>query len=464
MQSYTKIFKINLDFSEAKTKFNEFIKGFGKNAEDLQKPFEDLKDTADLMIEKINKGFENISSNNSFFKSFKEGLGIDNAFNDEIELLYNKSKYLKENSEEIKKNIDSLKDKLSKTEGYDLYQSKQKFKENKSQIYDLKNFGGNDKETKDKIEKLSKENEELSKKIKELDPNKNFDFSEIEKILKEIEKLNDKKEELDQEYYKNEIQRNLKNNEKNKGFNWNDVGKKLGESISTKFDAVLTKFADSFEKLLTDALDEFDEMSKYSLSTSLRVDSDIREQALQYGLSDAQNYAFSKVKDIMGITSDEDLYMMTPSQQNRFAELIGKYTSKYQEIADKDLFSSYEEYLASIQDFQDELQMEVIEFFANNKDTIISALDFVVDTLSSIMEIISWINKTLTGKTSSAEKSALVSDAINSYSVSNANTTTNIKIDNSFSNISPNDQSQYVRAGEAVYRQLITSLDGKLGG
>lgn len=243
------------------------------------------------------------------------------------------------------------------------------------------------------------------------------------------------------------------------GPDWDKIGEKVGKKITKGLESLLDGFMEYID-ILKGSLDKFSEMSKFSLETSLTINSDIRDQALQYGLNDAQNYALSKTQEIMGISSEEDMYTMTPAQQERFADLIGKYTSQYQEIADKDLFSTYEEYQKEMQDFKDELQMEVIEFFANNKDTIISVMDFLMNVLSDILGVITWINNFLNGDNSinTKETSALVSDVIDSYTVSSSRTT-NVKIDNSFSNISPNEQSQYINAGKRVNEQLIAVLD-----
>ena len=66
------------------------------------------------------------------------------------------------------------------------------------------------------------------------------------------------------------------------------------------------------------------EMASYNLSTSLFVNREAREQALQYGLSNSRNWAFTQAKSMLGIQSDEDLYYMNPAQRSAFSSLMNK--------------------------------------------------------------------------------------------------------------------------------------------
>lgn len=483
MQSYVKRIKIvpELDLSKFQNEWSGLVKEVGKISDDLRKPFDNLQkdfsfdvtknENIKIIKDDINEGIENKSylkedkSINDFFKGLQKELTLIPESRDKMEKeekiqdLSSYMDYLQDNMNVIQKYISENQEKLSQTEGYDLYQAKEQFAKNEREISSLKLEDDGDIQNQKRLEELIKINQGLKEKISNLSKEE-YDFTEIESALKNINELTDEYNDLMEKYTEAESDKEELEESGGGGTDWEKVGKTVGKYAANKLESALNKFVDSFGKLLSNALDEFDEMSQYNLETSLRVNSDVREQALQYGLSSAQNYAFDKVKDVMGISSEEDLYMMTPEQQNRFAELIGKYTSQYQEIADKDLFSKYEEYQAAVQDFQDELQLEIIEFFAENKDTIISVMEFLMDALSAILDVVTWINETLRSdeEMTSEENSAMVSDIINSYSVSNSKTT-NVKIDNSFSNISPSDQSQYINAGKRVNEQLIAALN-----
>lgn len=449
---------------------------------------------SEAIIKEINKGLEKESylsqkgaSNseiiiNDFFKGLQKelqftpeakGKTIKLERIDELDKLI---KYLEESGNKIEYAISGLKEDLTEVEGYEYYQQNQQdvaqLEANKKEIARLKLSGKDDAATLNKIEELKEANEKLDERIRSFDVIKD-DFKEMIAILSSIEELDAKyndlwkdKEEAEEE--KEDLKSGLESGDgggSGDDVDWEAVGEKVGSMISSAITGILTSYIDMWGDILKGALEEFDRMSQYSLDTSLRVNSEAREQALMYGLSDAQNYALTRTKEEMGISSEEDMLMMTPAQQERFAERIGYYSDQYTQISNEGLFAKYEEYQAAVQEFQNEFQMEVIEFFAQNKDTIITVMNFIMDVMSALLDAVTWIVDALGGDDVRTEKenSAIVSDTINSYSVAN-NNSTNVKIDNSFTNIPVKDQQQYVKAGQKVNEQLINALDGRLGG
>ena len=447
----------------------------------------------EAIIKEINKGLEKKSylgqngfSNgeiiiNDFFKGLQKelqftpeakGKNINLERIDELDKLI---KYLEESGNKIEYAISGLKEGLTGVEGYEYYQQKQQnvsqLEANEKEIARLELSGKDDAATLNKIEELKEANEKLEERIRSFDIIK-YDFKEMVAILSSIEELDLKyndlwknKEKAEEE--KEDLESDLKSGDGGSGdeVDWEEVGEQVGQKISSAITKILTSYINMWGDILKGALEEFDRMSQYSLDTSLRVNTEAREQALMYGLSDSQNYALIRTKEEMGITSEEDMLMMTPAQQERFAERIGYYSDQYTQISNEDLFSKYEEYQAAVQEFQNEFQMEVIEFFAKNKDTIITIMNFIMDVMSSLLEAVTWIVDALGGDDVRTEKenSSIVSDTINSYSVAN-NNSTNVKIDNSFTNIPVKDQQQYIKAGQKVNEQLINALDGRLGG
>lgn len=449
---------------------------------------------SEAIIKEINKGLEkesylsqNGASNkeiiiNDFFKGLQrelqftpeaKGKTIKLERIDELDKLI---KYLEESGNKIESAISGLKEDLTSVNGYEYYQQNQQdvaqLEANQKEIARLKLSGKDDAATLNKIEELKEANEKLDERIRSFDIIKG-DFKEMIAILSSIEELDAKyndlwkdKEEAEEE--KEDLESGLESGDgggPGDEVDWEAVGEKVGQMISSAITKILTSYIDMWGDILKGALEEFDRMSQYSLDTSLRVNSEAREQALMYGLSDAQNYALTRTKEEMGISSEEDMLMMTPAQQERFAERIGYYSDQYTQISNEGLFSKYEEYQAAVQEFQNEFQMEVIEFFAQNKDTIITVMNFIMDVMSALLDAVTWIVDALGGDDVRTEKenSAIVSDTINSYSVAN-NNSTNVKIDNSFTNIPVKDQQQYVKAGQKVNEQLINALDGRLGG
>ena len=517
-----------LDLSFFERQLGSIPKEFGKLMDDLRKPFDDLQKDFSINIEKnedvnrteTNKVINKIESQNDpvidskaiikeinrdlekesylnqkgasnakiaihdFFKGLQKELQFTpEARNktiklERIEELDKLIQYLEESGNKVETAISELKQDLTKVEGYDLYQKNQQdvasLEANRKEIASLKLSGKSDDKTLDRIEELKDTNLKLEERIRSFDVIKE-DFKEMIAILSSIEELDAKyndlwkdKEEAREE--KEDLEFNFQSGDNGGGgggfkIDWKSIGRTIGSAISSAITGVLSMYIDMWKDIVKGALDEFDRMSQYSLDTSLRVNTEAREQALMYGLSDAQNYALTKTWEEMNIKSEEDMLYLRPEQQERFAERIGYYSDQYTQISNKGLFEKYEEYQAAVQEFQNEFQMEVIEFFAENKDTIVKVMEFMMDVMSALLDAVTWIVDTLGGDKVRSEKenSAIVSDTINSYSVAN-NTSTNVKIDNSFTNIPVKDQQQYVKAGQKVNEQLINALDGRLGG
>lgn len=515
MQQYIKKVRIipELDLSTFKNEMNNIPEDFGKIMNKLRKPFDDLQKNfassinnisnqtkdksatfgtqngtilnASDLIKEINKSIEEQSyltqnqpqTITDFFKGLSRGTNIFS--NDALEEVKNRIvdltdylNFLKESNSELDSSIKSLEEKLKSSEGYDLYQQflgyQNQIQENLNKIQSLDGVEGSENE----INNLTANNAILRKDMNIISNTLQSKFPELLEIVNNISLLNDKQLELQDESQKALKEKEGLQNKIDLGkldwkntIDWKEAGKNLGNAIKDKIASSLKNFADSIKKTLSDALNEFDRMSQYNLKTSLRYNSEATEQAIKYGLSSAQNYALTRAKEDMNIGSEEDLLYMGQDARNEFAKKIGYYSTEYQKIEDKGLFKKYEEYQMQRQDFENKKQMVIIEFFAENKDTIINFMEVSMKVLSSMLSAITWIASKLgkDKKVTDEDRASMLSDLVNSYSISNSKTA-NVKIDNSFTNIPLNQQSSYVKAGERVNEQLIESLDGTLGG
>jgi len=236
--------------------------------------------------------------------------------------------------------------------------------------------------------------------------------------------------------------------------------KNLMNGVANTLSKAITDLGITIKKSLKNAYDEFKKMSSYSLSTSLTLNNEAREQALMYGLSDAQNYALTKAMEEMGKNvSVEDLYWMTPDQQERFSERIGYWSGKYNELANKDAFKKFEKAQKEIEDVQNDLRMWVVSFIADNKDIIIDALQFTADALKVLLEVVAFIANALSVRKS---KEAMISDTINNYATNNNNSSnTNVQISNTYNGISADNVAKLRKAGNETNNQLIQALNGR---
>lgn len=238
------------------------------------------------------------------------------------------------------------------------------------------------------------------------------------------------------------------------------IGKVLAQGFTSvlkgdnPLKAIFNTALKEFSNIVHDALDEMSDMLEYSQLSSART----RELAFGYGFSSSQAFGYERALQAVGLESMEDLMYANQQEQAQFREAFSKYTAKYDELYDSGFFEQLQEYQFEMQDFKFEMQQEVIEFFMNNKDTIMTTMRAVMKTSEFVLTALSKIIEFLdSGRIrSSSERSAAVSDIINSYSTSKS---TNVKIDNTFNNVSKSDQSWLANAGTMTYEQVIKALE-----
>lgn len=239
----------------------------------------------------------------------------------------------------------------------------------------------------------------------------------------------------------------------------NDSSKKLGEVLGEQIGKGINSSLDNSWKLLkstlSDSWKEFGNIVNYSLLSNSRT----RELAFGFGFSGSQAYGYEKARSLMGFDSLEDLMYANDSQRSQFAELFSKYTNKYSELYDSGFFKQYREYQIEMEDFKQEVQMNFIKLFVDNKDTIIKGMQTIVDVSNTLLSILNWLVGFFgTSKTSSSSKISATNDIINSYSSNTSNKNTNVTIDNTFNNVSKEDQSWLSQAGTITYEQIIKAL------
>lgn len=163
------------------------------------------------------------------------------------------------------------------------------------------------------------------------------------------------------------------------------------EGIDSLFTDIGEKVANYLEKIYKQAKNTIDDISTYSLSTSYIIDSRARQQALQYGLSDTQNYAFTQTKQLLGISSDEDLFWLNSNQRAKFAELMEKESAIYDTMLSDGTLNGFQELKIDFAVLKQEYMASVVKFISENKDTIISFMNIGLNALQGILSVVSGI-------------------------------------------------------------------------
>ena len=423
MDKYTKIiqFKTVLDNSSAKV---------------VEKKLSNITDAIKTPLSEMSKGF---------FSNFKkETQSTVDELNKQIESLNDKYRM-------IKSQKGLVEERMKSAEGYeDFVQAKEaseKIEQLKEEISNLSLSEDNEeliKEKKNEIKEQQKIVDKFEKNSK--------DFGQLMDALYDNSKLDEQLEELEESLLETNSELRLEREKRElekRTVDWRATGANLQNAIGTMLDKITSSLTGIATELVQGVLEEIQNMASYSLSTTLKINQNARDLALQYGLTDVQTYAYSKVKEEMGISSEEDVWLMTPAQQERFAERIGYYSGQYEKLTNKKFFESYEKFQARFNDLKQEVQMKLIEFFVTNEDDIMFALETSTKVLGSILDLISSMNF--------SESKSSLSDMINNYSTSNKNT--NIKVDTTFNGVSVNDQMKLRQIGNELNRTLINQLD-----
>lgn len=245
--------------------------------------------------------------------------------------------------------------------------------------------------------------------------------------------------------------------EANKGFvgkQLKDFGKSFTTMFTNKLATVGTDFAQSLKTLFKDSWAELNNMLKWSRLTNQEV----RNQAFQYGFDPSQNYAFSKVSDLMGISGLEDIAYMNQQQRDKFFEKFNEYSNRYSQLYDSGFFDTLEQYNWEMKEFKEDLQYSVIEFFVNNKDTIKAILNLLMTLAKAVVSLTGWLLGT--GSRSEEEKLAESRRILGLTTSNTTNNNSNIRINNTFNGVSQQDRSWLQNAGTMTYEQFLRAQGG----
>ena len=155
--------------------------------------------------------------------------------------------------------------------------------------------------------------------------------------------------------------------------------------------SILSKIAEKalkkLKEIVDDSVDELHNVIDYSRLSN----KDVREQAFEFGFSPAENYAYSKAMDVMGLSGFEDLYFLTEKQWKRFNDNFEKFSERYSNLYDGGFFESVEDYNYRLAEWEEEMKYEFLEFFVDNKELIMGSLDVLTELLGYVTAATRWL-------------------------------------------------------------------------
>lgn len=242
------------------------------------------------------------------------------------------------------------------------------------------------------------------------------------------------------DYFGKQIDKAFKKSAEDMGFN-------LAQNINKGVTKGLSKVKDWFVNEFKDAWSEIGNLANASLMTNATT----RENVFNYGMSAAQSYGFEQAKSMLGIQNDDELMYMNEFQRNKFTEIMEKYTNRYNELYDSGFFEDYLDYQIEMQEFQQDLRLEFVQWFIDNKDTIKTVLN-------TIMTVSEFIITALGGLLSLFGAGSSSSSYSDSYVNNTSNVTNNnVKVDYTF-NGNGVDQTALSNPGLMTYEQIMSIL------
>lgn len=232
-------------------------------------------------------------------------------------------------------------------------------------------------------------------------------------------------------------------------FSW----KKAGEDFAESIDNVLTKAKDALVNILKDAWSELDNILQYSLLSNEHT----RNLAFTYGFNASQAYGFDKAMGLMNLQSEEDIAYLNDAQREKFFNMMNSFSDKYASLYDKGFFDQYLDFQYEMAEFKEDVKLEIVQFFMDNKDLIKSGMKAIMELTEGTLKALAWIVDFFKGNTrDSSDRVAASTDIINNYA--NNTRTTDVKIDNTFNNVAKQDQGWLVNAGMTVSEQIVRAF------
>lgn len=223
---------------------------------------------------------------------------------------------------------------------------------------------------------------------------------------------------------------------------------KFGKNILTEIKQPLLAITNTIMDSFKNGIQEMKDMIDYSQLSS----SYTRELALRYGFSSSQAYGWDKALSAVGLESEEDLFYANSQELKQFREAFEKYSNYYSELYDSGFFETLQDYQFEMNQFTNDIKLEVVRFFIENKDVIKSGMVALMDISKQIVALTAWLVGAF-----GQRQYATTSDVINNWGTSSTKNN-NININNTFNGVGKEDETWLANSGTLTYQQVIRSL------
>lgn len=207
------------------------------------------------------------------------------------------------------------------------------------------------------------------------------------------------------------------------------------------------------KEIVDDSVDELHNVVDYSRLSN----KDVREQAFEFGFSPAENYAYSKAMDVMGLSGFEDLYFLTENQWKRFNENFEKFQERYTRLYDEGFFDAVEDFNYQMAEWEEDLKYTFLQFVVDNKEDVMDLLDLVENILETTVKMTSW----WFGESAGAKRRRRASEVAEIIGTGNSTTTKNTTVTFSpvFNGVGSETKASLDTSLSLVKEQILLALE-----
>ena len=247
----------------------------------------------------------------------------------------------------------------------------------------------------------------------------------------------------------------------------NAAGKNAFNNMQRKIEDFATKAKDAIIDFVNDAIEAMQDMAAWDLQNSKVFNQDAVNMYMQTGLQGANAYGMSKALETQGFGSMDDFIEAMPfmnQEQLAYMQEIAEI-NKEQYAEDLEVALAFQEFQVEYDKFKQELQKSLIDFFMENKDTIMTILEGMMNFLGAILNVVDGIFGLFSSarERSEEKKKQVTADilGVSSSTLTNNNTTnntSNVNVNNTFNGVGQQDQSWLANTGQMTYQQVIEAL------
>lgn len=330
------------------------------------------------------------------------------------------------------------------------------------------------------IQELTLQENKLMKAMSEIKMfdknNKHLDeikakLKDIRRQKEEIQGIDEEDEEEDKQFDKTSFKEGFQNAAKD--YLQQNTLAKQGANAFNKMERTISKWKDealnAIKNFVKEALKELSEMASWDVFNSTQYNKEASEMYMNYGLQGEEAYAMNTALEATGI-NDIETYLTDPLVQGNQA-LLDTFRESY-ELAKAnyqnniELAREYQEFQTEFKLFKQELQKEVIDFFMANKDTIMGAIKFIMQTIEVIANILNSIFGWLVGSNGTRTDTQRQSDMNeilgieSNYDNSKTDNSkhNNVNVNNTYNGVGKTDQTFFQNVGQLTYQQIIEYL------